>query len=86
MKREKWLSKQAAEITKRSGSVNAKGDTARLVSFLYELMRDYITPGDIEKIVRNSTGPKSGKVKFCNGYLANYSKDIANRLFKQKKN
>jgi hypothetical protein len=48
-----------------------------LVSFLYELMRDHVPPGTIERIVLNSP---AGQTKFTNGYLAQYAKDVAHRL------
>jgi hypothetical protein len=34
-----------------SGQVN---NSSKLVSFLYELMRDYLPPGQVEEIIRNS--------------------------------
>lgn len=60
----------------RSGDVNFED---KLVSFLYELMRDHIPPGKIEDLVRNSS---SKKTFYTNGYLALYAKDIADRLRK----
>jgi len=58
-----------------SGEVNS---SSKLVSFLYELMRDHLPPGKVEEIVRNSCQPE--ECYYTNGYLANYAKDIANRL------
>lgn len=49
----------------------------KLVSFLYELMRDKITPGVVEELVNNS---QQTPVEFTNGYLANYAKHLAERL------
>ena len=48
----------------RSGNVNFNG---KLISFLYELMRDHVPTGVIEKIVRESSDPD---VEYCNGWLA----------------
>jgi hypothetical protein len=62
------------ELRERSGSVNYN---SCLVSFLYELMRDEVTPGRIEELVQNSA---VSDCQYTNGYLANYAIDIANRL------
>lgn len=48
-----------------------------LVSFLYELMRDHVVPGEVERLVQSS--PKTDTV-FTNGWLALYAKDLAARL------
>jgi len=63
------------ELRERSGSVDSDD---KLVSFLYELMRDCIAPSGIETIVRNSQ--YEGTTHYTNGYLANYAKDLAARL------
>lgn len=59
----------------RSGSID---DPRPLVSFLYELMRDHLPTGVVEHVARNSTGVSG--TKFCNGWLALYAQDVANRL------
>jgi hypothetical protein len=64
----------------RSGAVRIN---SRLVSFLYELMRDHLTPGKIEEIVRSSE--KDPDVLYTNGWLARYAEDLANRLQDQSK-
>ena len=61
-------------LRERSGSVNRN---SRLVSFLYELMRDDVCPGRVEELMRNSA---ISDCQYTNGYLANYAIDIANRL------
>lgn len=61
-------------LKKRSGNVEIDG---RLVSFLYQIMRDHLPPGVIEKIVQESQEPI---VQYTNGWLAKYAEDIANRL------
>lgn len=66
-----------AGVKKRSGEVNHKG---YLVAFLYQLMRDELTPGVIEKIARDAT--LDSECEYSNGWLANYAKDLANRLTK----
>lgn len=58
----------------RSGDVQIND---KLVSFLYELMRDHLPPGMVEKIVRESENPD---VTYTNGWLAKYAEDLANRL------
>jgi hypothetical protein len=63
-----------ASLRARSGCVSVH---SRLVSFLYELMRDEVTPGRIEELVRNSSDPNG---VYTNGYLADYAIDIARRL------
>ena len=52
-------------------------DDRPLVSFLYELMRDHVTPGVVERLVKESP---AGETKFTNGHLANYAKELADRL------
>ena len=62
-------------IRERSGTVEID---SLLVSVLYELMRDYITPGVIEGIVQRSV--HDTKVIYTNGWLAKYAEDLALRL------
>jgi hypothetical protein len=63
-------------LFERSGEVT---DWSPLVSFLYELMRDYVPPGVVEGILDDR-----GRIEttFTNGWLANYAKDVAERLTK----
>jgi hypothetical protein len=67
-------------LSERSGTVRIN---SRLVSFLYELMRDHLTPGKIEEIIRSSE--KDPDVLYINGWLARYAEDLANRLQDQSK-
>jgi hypothetical protein len=63
-------------MKKRSGSVKS---TDPLVSFIYDLTRDHVPSGIIEGIMNGL--PKEGQeVEFTNGWLAEYSKDVADRL------
>ena len=64
-----------AEMRKRSGEIRIE---SRLVSFLYELMRDHVPLGIVESIVQASE--KEPDVLYTNGWLAKYAEDIANRL------
>ena len=52
----------------------------KLVCFLYELMRDHISPGQIETLVRNTSPDYGGEWVFTNGWLARYAEDLAKRL------
>jgi hypothetical protein len=62
------------ELREASGSVNIN---SKLVGFLYELMRDYVTPGQIEALVQNCTEPEC---QYTNGWLARYAENLANKL------
>jgi len=70
------LSPLNAALRDRSGCINSSDP---LVSFLYILMRDHVTPGSVEDILQNHVEGED-ESEFCNGYLASYAKDIANRL------
>lgn len=71
----KNLESTTEAIRERSGNIEID---SILVSFLYELMRDHITSGVIESIMRNSI--KESKVMYTNGWLARYAEDLALRL------
>lgn len=60
-------------LFERSGQV-ATAD--RLVSFLYDLMRDHLPAGVVERLVREAAAP----ITMTNGYLARYATDLALRL------
>ena len=62
-------------LSNESGNIVIKN---KLASFIYVLLRDYITPGKIEDIISNNTSNK--RVKYSNGWLAKYAENIANRL------
>lgn len=62
------------QLRERSGNIDLN---SRLISFLYELMRDHVPAGTVEKMVRNSEDPDT---QYCNGWLAKYAEDVANRL------
>ena len=52
-----------------------------LVSFLYELMRDHVPLGVVEKVVRNSELPSEGDTfVLSNVHLARYAEELAIRL------
>ena len=62
-------------LRSRSGEVQIN---SKLVSFLYELMRDHLPAGVVEEIVQASEGESN--VVYTNGWLAKYAEDLANRL------
>ena len=61
----------------RSGSVTI---TNQLTGFLYDLLRDHITPGVVEELCRNT---RTCETNYSNGWLARYAFDIAKRLLNQ---
>jgi hypothetical protein len=61
----------------RSGDVKTKKDP--LTSFLYELMRDHMTPGEVEYLVLSAVNEPED-VSYSNGWLAEYAADLAGRL------
>lgn len=63
-----------AELRKASGEVSYY---SKLVSFLYDLMRDHMPPGEVESLMRSAQDPQ---VKYTNGWLANYAEYLARRL------
>jgi len=58
----------------RSGAVSTSDP---LVSFLYDLLRDHVSPGGVEELVRQSPARETF---LTNGWLASYAKDVAHRL------
>lgn len=64
-----------AGLTHRSGQIKIN---SRLVSFLYDLMRDHLSVGTVEELVREAEDEPD--VNYSNGWLASYAKDLANRL------
>ena len=62
-------------MRERSGTVQI---TSKLVSFLYELLRDYLPAATVEELVRASEDTPN--IVYTNGWLAQYAEDLANRL------
>lgn len=56
-------------------------DDRPLVSFLYDLMRDHVTPGVVQELVDNSPNIE---IVFTNGHLANYAKELADQLLSKE--
>jgi hypothetical protein len=69
-------------LRKKSGKVN---DTDPLVTFLYLLMRNDMSTGKVEELVREATIVIDGdrESAFSNGYLAQYAQHLAKRLRKR---
>ena len=63
-------------LRERSGEVTSSDP---MVSLFYELMRDAVPPGELERIVVNVC-IENTPVVFTNGYLARYAQDLADRL------
>ncbi len=77
MDRKDYEKRSVISLRERTGNVSS---SSKLVAFIYQLLGDYISPSDIERCVLDNTGPDSDKFIFTNGYLANYAKDIVERL------
>ena len=65
---------KSKELRERSGEVKSED---RLVSFLYDLMKIHLVPGKVEGLVQDA---QTQPVVYSNGFLANYAKDLAQRL------
>ena len=61
-----------------SGATTAQHSA--LTAFLYELMRDHVPMGVIQKILLESL-PSRGPFKLCNGWLAQYAEFVGTSLF-----
>ena len=66
-----------ARLREQSGQVKCTG---RLISFLYTLMRDEITPGKLEALVQVTESEGDCKNLYTNGWLAKYAENLAARL------
>lgn len=64
-------------LSERSGKY---GTDDMLVRLLYILMRDRITAGHLEKAMTNAAEGGPGSVTLCNGWLARYAYDVAERI------
>lgn len=66
------------ELRAATGEVD---DTRPVVGLLYDLMRDHLPVGDVERLVRDSEAIGPANVcLFTNGLLANYARLLADRL------
>lgn len=55
----------------------------KLAGFLYDLMRDKITPGEIQTLL-GFQNYSDKEVEYSNGWLASYALYVANQLCPQK--
>lgn len=70
------------EIRKESGEVTIVGENAKLIAFIYMLLRDEIPAGHIESLLINLGDDV--EQKFTNGWLARYAENIVKRLTTNK--
>ena len=54
--------------------------TDRLTAFLYELLRDHVTPGALEDLMRSTDRPDVTMWTLSNGWLGEYAADVSRRL------
>lgn len=69
------MSNRVDELREISGEVD---DDRKLVSFLYQLMRDHVPPGVVEEILLDCM--HDGTVEYTNGWLARHAQNIADKL------
>lgn len=56
------------------------------VAFIYELMRDEVTPGTIENIVQKQYSPRINAWVLTNFHVAKYAEEVVDKLKQQTKN
>lgn len=64
------------EMRQRSGSINS---TDPFVVFVYLLLRDHLTEGDIECVMAD-VALFDGEAAFSNGWSAQYAMDVVERI------
>jgi len=67
-------SEQIKKLRRESGGFSSR---CKLTEFLYDLMRDKVTPGTVEDIMSDLTGDECN---YTNGWLAKYADNVADRL------
>lgn len=72
-----FVKEEIKNLRERSGTITSN---SKAVAFVYELLRDHLSAGTIERCVLNSTGPNTEEFIFTNGYLAKYAIDVVKRL------
>ena len=73
--KDNYLKENNLSLRNRSGNITI--NNSKLTSFLYVLMRDHLSFGQVENLVFDNQEPD---VLYTNGWLAKYAEDIANRL------
>ena len=66
-----------ADLRRDSGSVQHQN---KLISFLYELMRDELSAGKVELIMKHVDMENHQVIHYSNGWLAEYAANMAKRL------
>lgn len=66
-----------ATIRERSGSIDSDDP---MVAFIYTLVRDHVPPSTVETIIKDIVKVSKDRYEFSNGWLAQYAKDITERL------
>jgi hypothetical protein len=67
-------------VEKLTDATNKKN----LVAFFYQLIRDHMPLGEVEKLVRENEIPPEDAVVFTNGYLARYAQECVARLMAEE--
>ncbi len=78
LSREEYTVKSRDTLLKEASGTVTSDDP--MVGFVYDLLRDYVRPGDMERAVENNL--YKGTCTFSNGWLANYAKNIVKTLTK----
>lgn len=65
------------ELREKSGKWNTN---SKLANFLYLLMRDELSCGTVEKLVRQAEKGENHVIQFTNGYLGQYASLLNKRL------
>lgn len=68
-----------ADLRTASGNFNKN---SALVSFLYELMRDHVTPGVVQKLMAEAV--ENTDCQYSNGFLAQYADYLAKKLTQEQ--
>lgn len=73
------MSKAKANEELRTASGTFTSDDP-LVGFLYDLMRDNVTPGQVQSLITRIKGQPTKNAVFSNGWLAQYAEYLAEQL------
>jgi hypothetical protein len=75
------MADENADMRERSGRVVYVDP---LIGLFYDLLRDHIQPGDLEKLVQQACAPEAAVIEYTNGWLARYAEDMVRRLDKAR--
>lgn len=56
-----------------------------LVGLVYDLLRDFVHPSDLEDLVRGACRHSHQDIVYTNGWLAQYAQDVVMRLDQARK-